>query len=173
MWRYNMAGFLLGALPQAVKVFSMSGVFITQACIGVLLVSFIVPEIFRSIAGPAGKFDLHLVPAVQHAKKSLEECQRIALISACIVNCMVWTGGTATMIALSSEPGHNPRALPSCFYGISSRIPRKLSGLEGTNSEFVSGAFFGLNFVCTFMAYAFFFYNEKGTSKPAWAEYLG
>ncbi|KAF2752271.1 hypothetical protein M011DRAFT_20376 [Sporormia fimetaria CBS 119925] len=47
-WRLSMATFLIGALPQAVKVFGMKGVPITQMAVAILLATFCVPEIFRT-----------------------------------------------------------------------------------------------------------------------------
>lgn len=49
-WRYTMAGFLVGPLPQAIKVFGMKGIMRTQIIVGVQIWSFVVPEVFRLIA---------------------------------------------------------------------------------------------------------------------------
>ena len=67
-WRLSMMSFIFGATPQAIKVFSMRGVPGTQLFVGTYFVAFIVPEIFRSLAGPVGQFNLYPLPIVSNAK---------------------------------------------------------------------------------------------------------
>jgi hypothetical protein len=67
-WRLSMLSFIFGALPQAIKVFGMRGIPLTQGAVGILVASFLVPEIFRTFAGPVGKCDLHPLPAVLRVK---------------------------------------------------------------------------------------------------------
>jgi hypothetical protein len=56
-WRYSIGAFLVGALPQTVKVFAMQGVPGTQFIVAIYLFAFLVPELFRVIVGPAGALE--------------------------------------------------------------------------------------------------------------------
>jgi hypothetical protein len=86
-WRLSMASFIFGALPQAIKVFGMKGVPLTQALVAFLLVSFLVPEIIRMIAGTAGAFDLRPKLVVLKAKSTFDNVElhalRISIVFAC------------------------------------------------------------------------------------------
>ena len=70
-WRLSMISFGFGALPQAIKIFAMRGIPCTQAFVGIFLISFIVPEVFRTLAGPVGQCDLYSLPIVLDAKSHL------------------------------------------------------------------------------------------------------
>lgn len=52
IWRISMVTFLLGAIPQAIKVFGMKNILVTQIYVGSLVAVFTVPEFFRLVAGP-------------------------------------------------------------------------------------------------------------------------
>lgn len=80
VWRLTMAGFLLGALPQAVKIFGMRGIIFTQILVGSQVVSFVVPELFRVISGTAGAVNLHPMPSVVFAKETFMSLQRAILL---------------------------------------------------------------------------------------------
>jgi hypothetical protein len=69
-WKLSMISFVFGALPQAVKVFGMQGIPFTQGLVGIFLVSFIVPEVFRWFAGPVGQVNLRPLPIVVHTKNT-------------------------------------------------------------------------------------------------------
>ncbi|KAH7391044.1 hypothetical protein DE146DRAFT_791214 [Phaeosphaeria sp. MPI-PUGE-AT-0046c] len=71
-WRLAMAGFLVGVLPQAIKIFGMRGIVLTQVIVGIQLSSFMVQEVFRMMAGTAGAAELHPMPSVVFAKQALE-----------------------------------------------------------------------------------------------------
>ena len=83
MWRWSIASFLFGALPQAIKIFGMKGIPITQTWVAFLLVSFLVPEIFRSIAGTAGAVNLRPMPIVKNAKELLTSLQEDSVYLCC------------------------------------------------------------------------------------------
>jgi hypothetical protein len=68
-WRYSMGAFLIGALPQTIKVFAMQGVPGTQLIVAICLFAYLVPELFRVIAGPAGAVELHALPFLSYAKQ--------------------------------------------------------------------------------------------------------
>ena len=89
MWRLSMASFIVGALPQAIKVFCMRGVPLTQTLVAFLVVSFLVPEILRMVAGSAGAIELHPMPIVTKAKTTLVDLQLhalgITLLFACVI----------------------------------------------------------------------------------------
>ncbi|KAF2678990.1 hypothetical protein K458DRAFT_435443 [Lentithecium fluviatile CBS 122367] len=74
-WRLSMGAFLLGALPQAIKVFGMRGIPFTQVTIGIFLTNFFISEIFRLTAGAAGEYNLDPIPAVEFAKEKLFRLQ--------------------------------------------------------------------------------------------------
>ncbi len=52
-WRWSMIAFVLGALPQFIKVFVMQGVIATQIIAIAFFGAFLVPEILRITAGVA------------------------------------------------------------------------------------------------------------------------
>jgi uncharacterized membrane protein YqaE (UPF0057 family) len=82
-WRYTMVSFIFGALPQAIKVFGMRGIPLTQVLVSFLVVSFIVPEIFRMISGPAGAVDLRPMPIISETKRRFAEAHNAGLWAAC------------------------------------------------------------------------------------------
>jgi hypothetical protein len=92
-WHLSMVAFILGALPQAIKVFGMSCIPGTQACTAVLLAAFMVPEMFRVVAGPADTFDLehmpivdlHRMPHVERAKYATANDKRFGIYFAMVV----------------------------------------------------------------------------------------
>jgi hypothetical protein len=92
-WHLSMAAFILGALPQAIKVFAMSCIPGTQACTAVLLAAFVVPEMFSVVAGPADTFDfehmpiadLHRMPLVERAKYATANDKRFGIYFAMVV----------------------------------------------------------------------------------------
>jgi hypothetical protein len=89
MWRLSMASFIVGALPQAIKVFGMRGIPLTQTLVAFLLVSFIIPEVLRLVAGTAGTNDLHPMPTVMKAKTAFITIELyilwLCILFACIV----------------------------------------------------------------------------------------
>lgn len=70
-WRLSFLAFLIGAVPQAVKVFSMRGVGYTQTLISMYLIGFGVPEVFRMMAGTAGDVQLRPLPMTNNIKDFL------------------------------------------------------------------------------------------------------
>jgi len=74
-WRLSMVSFIFGALPQAVKVFAMKGIPVTQIAVAFLLSSFITAEVFRSVAGPIGLSNLCHSPGVLRCKRILASTQ--------------------------------------------------------------------------------------------------
>ena len=87
-WRLGMAAFILGALPQAIKVFGMSGIPITQTLVAVLLANFLVPEIFRVAAGTAGAVELYPMPIVVNVKKRITTYHTYGLLFALVWTCL-------------------------------------------------------------------------------------
>ena len=87
-WRLSILSFVLGAFPQAVKVFAMKGVPFTQVFIAIFVVSFIVPEAFRSLAGPVGQFNLYPLPIVLNAKSLLSHVWLLCLFYVSTFSCM-------------------------------------------------------------------------------------
>lgn len=318
-WRLSMASFIVGALPQAIKVFGMRGIPFTQTLVAFLLASFSIPEILRMIVGSAGVITLPSTPAVTRTKKTLLDVDFYALsisimftcisisytvfvplfngstshssypdltslvrgiiavytvtvgltlhialaisgmeftsramtrvgkwlntiMPACI--CETWASwrssfGTLVSTYLAYDPplspssfeltiffvlfnvahttalfyvlsGDEPRfpvpnlrhispglivyamsyviiGIPAfllipylvyrlLFMGPLSRTPRRIFGLEGSNSEFCSGAFVMMNFLSSLMGYSFLWFDfgdANDTYKPSWADALG
>jgi hypothetical protein len=72
-WRYGIVAFLIGALPQVIKVFAMQGIPFTKILISIFVVAFTVPEIFRVGAGLVDARELHPLPTVSRAQTKLQE----------------------------------------------------------------------------------------------------
>lgn len=70
-WRYGMLDFLLGALAQTIKVFAIKGTPTRNALVAVYLFAYIIPELFRLIAGPSGTVELHPLSIVNETKEFL------------------------------------------------------------------------------------------------------
>lgn len=68
-WRWTMVGFILGVLPQAIKIFGSQGIPYTQALVGIQLATFVVLELFRAMSGPACAIELHPMPSVVFWKR--------------------------------------------------------------------------------------------------------
>lgn len=49
----------------------------------------------------------------------------------------------------------------------------RLTGLQGSKSEFLTGCFVLMNFLIYLTAYAYVWYTPKSTYKPRWADKLG
>ena len=79
-WRLSMVSFLFGALPQAIKTFGMKGVPFTQACVAMMLASFVTSELMRLVAGPPGKINLHAMPIVRQAKSRFDRLSPIFFV---------------------------------------------------------------------------------------------
>jgi hypothetical protein len=82
-WRYSVASFALGAVPQGVKVFGMRGIPLTQTLVAFLLVSFVVPESFRIVAGPARTINLRPMPSILRVNQGFAEAKVVGLWVAC------------------------------------------------------------------------------------------
>jgi hypothetical protein len=76
-WRLSMLAFAVGAFPQMVKVFGMKGIPLTQTMTSIIFASFLVSEMLRLIAGPAGKVELYPSTAVLKAKIHIDWLQRL------------------------------------------------------------------------------------------------
>jgi hypothetical protein len=298
-WRYSIGAFLVGALPQTVKVFAMQGVPGTQFIVAIYLFAFLVPELFRVIVGPAGALELHALPFLSDAKQCwylwttlphylfcilssyFTECTSffyilrrtsskaplslvtVSLIFSSIFTVLVaaswdhftrsrsydrWTPnvreeyglvgligrrydkvssllgnmfglntpsiftGTGTILVLvlasllsalllqTSWDGYtmgSSRVLEIlfqsfcaitipffivmglrliyrvAFVGRFSYLPRRLTGINGTLDEFLSGCFLIYTFGSVFVAYAIKDWDPTHTYKPSWTEYLG
>jgi hypothetical protein len=99
IWRLSMATYILGALPQAIKVFGMKNVPWTQTFVALSLANFLVPEILRHIAGPAGAVDLRPLPIVENVQKGMTSRKRFAVSTAILASvCFIW----ASFIGVSS-----------------------------------------------------------------------
>lgn len=59
------------------------------------------------------------------------------------------------------------------FMGKWKQIPRRLTAIQGTLTEFLSGYIILVAFFHVFAYYALGDYDPKGTYKPGWTEYLG
>jgi hypothetical protein len=73
-WALSVWAFILGALPQAVKIYAMSGIAWTQIIASIYLVSFITLEIVRFIAGSSRvgtREEVGLSPALSKSKSWL------------------------------------------------------------------------------------------------------
>jgi hypothetical protein len=88
-WRLSMVSFIIGALPQAVKVFGMRGIPLTQTLVAFLVVSFLVPELLRTVAGTAGAVDLSPRPIVTKAKSTFVELELYALCASIIFTSII------------------------------------------------------------------------------------
>ena len=75
-WRQSMLAFTVGAAPQALKVFAMSGPPITQVVMATYIIAFLVPEMFRLTAGSVGLVELRPMPIVVHTRKAIAEKAR-------------------------------------------------------------------------------------------------
>ncbi|KAH7400812.1 hypothetical protein DE146DRAFT_788327 [Phaeosphaeria sp. MPI-PUGE-AT-0046c] len=87
-WRLNMAAFMLGVVPQTIKIFGMRGIPLTQTLVAFYMISFLVPELFRAVAGPAGAVDLYPMPIVSRVKKLIHYWQLVGLILASLFGWM-------------------------------------------------------------------------------------
>jgi hypothetical protein len=67
-WRYGTGALVIGALPQTVKIFAMKGIPWTQSLVALYLTAYIVPEVFRLVAGQADAVELHPLPILVKAK---------------------------------------------------------------------------------------------------------
>jgi len=101
-WRLSMVSFIFGALPQAVKVFAMKGIPVTQITVAFLVVSFITAEAFRSVAGPVGLSSLPPIPVGQRARRALSSTY---LTLAALTTSFVHLTGYSSMMVLLSVPG--------------------------------------------------------------------
>jgi len=92
MWRLNMVAFVLGALPQAVKVFSMKGILGTQALISIFLATFLVQEVLRITAGTPHAIELSPVNITQNITQRFARFENVLVIAACVIQaaCWVW-----------------------------------------------------------------------------------
>ncbi|KAH8724898.1 hypothetical protein GQ44DRAFT_772635 [Phaeosphaeriaceae sp. PMI808] len=107
-WRLSMASFIFGALPQAIKIFGMKKIPGTQAFVTFLLVTFLLPEMFRLVAGRAGAYDLHPMPIIVNSKDFLSELEVMlvdgVVFSTIMIN-ILWLS-FAFHLSLSSPVGH-------------------------------------------------------------------
>jgi len=71
-WRQSMFAFTIGAAPQALKVFAMRGIPITQVVTSIYVIAFLVPEFFRLTAGSAGEVELRPMPTVVRTKERVD-----------------------------------------------------------------------------------------------------
>ncbi|OAL52635.1 hypothetical protein IQ07DRAFT_678579 [Pyrenochaeta sp. DS3sAY3a] len=111
LWRLNMAGFLLGAFPQAIKVFGMKGVPITQTVIAFQLGSFLATEVFRFVAGPAGAERLHPLMAVVEAKRAFVVVRGVALVLGVVASVVFYVFCFAEMALYSGDIGEQKNTL--------------------------------------------------------------
>ena len=72
-WKQSMFAFVIGTVPQALKVFTMRGTPVTQVLMSTYIIAFLVPELFRLRAGSAGEVDLRPMPIVVSTRKSTAE----------------------------------------------------------------------------------------------------
>lgn len=107
-WRLSMGAFMLGAFPQAIKVFGMKGIPGTQFITAVLFTSFLVPEVFRLIAGAAGEVNPRPMPAAVYEKEVLGVCQISLLLLACAIQICFF------VVNIAELPMHE---IPSLSYG--------------------------------------------------------
>jgi hypothetical protein len=89
-WGLNMWAFLLGALPQAIKIYGMHGIPLTQATATIFLVSFITMEILRLTAGPAGCQELVPMPIVDFTKKRVKDIGSVIATISDISQSVAW-----------------------------------------------------------------------------------
>ena len=92
MWRLNMVAFVLGALPQAVKIFGMKGVPGTQTLASIFLATFLVQEIMRVTAGKPHAIELSSTNITRNVAQRFVRFERIVAITACVIQaaCWVW-----------------------------------------------------------------------------------
>lgn len=90
IWRLNMVAFILGALPQVVKILAMQGVPLTQSFAVVFLAAFVVLEILRIVAGVAYERDLPPMPGLQRAKDQLRKIRRLSFQASVAIQALVW-----------------------------------------------------------------------------------
>jgi hypothetical protein len=88
MWRLNMVVFILGALPQIIKIFGMQGIPGTQTFAAVLLASFLLPEALRLSAGKAHAVEP--LPIILRSKERFDKLQRIVIVIAVAVQVVLW-----------------------------------------------------------------------------------
>lgn len=81
-WRYVMLDFLLGALPQSIKMFATTVIPVTRALVEIYLFTFVVPELFRLLAGPTGAVELHSPPVVHETKELLHHVKAVGVVLA-------------------------------------------------------------------------------------------
>lgn len=70
-WRQSMISFIIGALPQAIKVFGMRGIPCTQALVACYVIIFMLFELLRMTAGTAGAANLHPMSVVVETNRRI------------------------------------------------------------------------------------------------------
>ncbi|KAF2821480.1 hypothetical protein CC86DRAFT_386431 [Ophiobolus disseminans] len=108
-WRIGTIAFILGALPQAIKIFGMRSIPFTQFSVAVFFVTFLVAEVFRFIAGPAGAIDLQPLPVVKNIKEEIRELKDI--LSVILSGLMLYLGMGYIPMSYTGQVWHGPVVL--------------------------------------------------------------
>lgn len=90
-WVVNMIVFVLGALPQTIKILGTQGIPLSQAFAAMFVAAFIVFEVLRIYAGTAHVVDI--MPATSkmtRAKKQFDQLQWVTVIIALPVQVLLW-----------------------------------------------------------------------------------
>jgi len=90
LWRFNIIFFILGALPQSIKVFGMRGIPGTQTWTAFFLAAFLVPEFLRLFAGTAHAEDLTPMPIISRAKVHFTYLQDLTVLVSGILQYCIW-----------------------------------------------------------------------------------
>jgi hypothetical protein len=89
-WALNMWAFILGALPQAIKIYGMRGIPLTQALATIFLVSFITMETIRITAGPLDNEKLQTIPNVATTKRWIARITFVVAVTGELCQLIVW-----------------------------------------------------------------------------------
>lgn len=101
MWWFSMICFVVGGLPQTIKIFGMQGIPGTQIWTAVFFAAFITPEVLRVFAGVAQEHDLRPMPIVSRAKVHFIHIQDFTVIAAGISQYFIWTWVMSHHVPLS------------------------------------------------------------------------
>jgi hypothetical protein len=89
-WALNMWAFILGALPQAIKIYGMRGIPLTQALATIFLLSFVTIEVIRLTAGPLGHEKPMTTPAMETTKRRSAVITFVLAVTGELSQLIVW-----------------------------------------------------------------------------------
>jgi hypothetical protein len=90
LWRFSMIAFVLGQMLQSVKIFACENIPLTQFLTAVYFIAFVVPEVFRALAGEAPEAEYASTPAVTQVKVRFELLQARGFLWGMVLQACIW-----------------------------------------------------------------------------------